>query len=39
MYKDKQYLCTVFKIKTRIVMEQHQIKINKLQIRNIQKED
>ena len=39
MYKDKQYLCTVFKIKTRIVMEQHPIKINKVQIRNLQIED
>ena len=39
MYKDKQYLCTVFKIKTRIVMEQHPIKINKVQIRHLQIED
>ena len=38
MYKDKQYLCTIF-YKTRIVMEQHPIKINKVQIRNLQIED
>lgn len=38
MYEDKQYLCTIF-YKTRIVMEQHPIKINKVQIRNLQIED